>query len=108
MDFEQKLIGIVSHDLRNPLSAILMGVSLLMRREDLDARTTRSPVLIQAAAERASRMVKDLLDFTQVQCVFPAQLRRPRSVTVCAVQEPTGAGPLPADVALQGIRIINP
>lgn len=40
--FEQKLIGIVSHDPRNPLSAILMGASLLMRHEELDARATRS------------------------------------------------------------------
>lgn len=32
--FEHKLMGIVSHDLRNPLSAILMGTALLMRRED--------------------------------------------------------------------------
>ncbi|MET0406004.1 MAG: ATP-binding protein, partial [Cystobacter sp.] len=67
VDFEQKLIGIVSHDLRNPLSAIHMGASLLMRREDLDARATRSLVRIQASAERAARMVKDLLDFTQAR-----------------------------------------
>ncbi|WNG21930.1 HAMP domain-containing histidine kinase [Cystobacter fuscus] len=67
LDFEQKLIGIVSHDLRNPLSAILMGTSLLMRRETLDARTTQSLVRIQSAAERATRMIKDLLDFTQAR-----------------------------------------
>ena len=66
-DFEQQLIGIVSHDLRNPLSAILLGSSLLMRREGLDARTTQSLVRIQASAERATRMVNDLLDFTQAR-----------------------------------------
>ena len=67
VDFEQKLIGIVSHDLRNPLGAILMGASLLVHRETLDARSTQSLLRIQAAAERAERMVKDLLDFTQAR-----------------------------------------
>ena len=33
-EFEQHLIGIVSHDLRNPLSAILLGVPRMSRRED--------------------------------------------------------------------------
>jgi PAS domain S-box-containing protein len=66
-EFEQYLIGIVSHDLRNPLSVIQMGATLLSRREELDARSLKSVVRIQASAERALRMVKDLLDFTQVR-----------------------------------------
>jgi len=66
-DFEQQLIGIVSHDLRNPLSAILLGTTVLARREDLDERTTKAVTRIQASAERAVRMVKDLLDFTQAR-----------------------------------------
>ena len=67
MDFEQKLLGIVSHDLRNPLSAILMATSLMARREGLDARAARSLARIQSSAERAARMVRDLLDFTQAR-----------------------------------------
>lgn len=67
IDFEQQLIGIVSHDLRNPLSAIHMGATLLARREELDARAAKSVVRIQASAERAIRMVKNLLDFTQAR-----------------------------------------
>ena len=66
-DFEQQLIGIVSHDLRNPLSAILLGATALARRENLDERSTKAVVRIQASAERAVRMVKDLLDFTQAR-----------------------------------------
>ncbi|RYZ36996.1 MAG: PAS domain S-box protein [Myxococcaceae bacterium] len=67
VDFEQHLIGIVSHDLRNPLSAIQLGVSAMARREDLDERSRKSVTRIQNAAERATRMVKDLLDFTQAR-----------------------------------------
>ncbi|HZH75080.1 MAG TPA: ATP-binding protein [Archangium sp.] len=66
-DFEQQLIGIVSHDLKNPLSAILLGATALARRENLDERSTKAVVRIQASAERAVRMVKDLLDFTQAR-----------------------------------------
>ena len=65
--FERQLIGIVSHDLRNPLSTIRMGAALLLRQEDL-APTSRKTVLrIQATLERMVRLVNDLLDFTQVR-----------------------------------------
>ncbi|RKH13818.1 PAS domain S-box protein [Corallococcus sp. CA047B] len=64
-DFEQQLIGIVSHDLRNPVSAILLGSASLMRHEELDARSIKAVSRIQTAAERAHRMIRDLLDFTQ-------------------------------------------
>ncbi|RKH02158.1 ATP-binding protein [Corallococcus carmarthensis] len=66
-DFEQQLIGIVSHDLRNPVSAILLGAASLMRREELDDRSTKAVSRIQSAAERAHRMIRDLLDFTQAR-----------------------------------------
>jgi signal transduction histidine kinase len=65
--FEQQLIGIVSHDLRCPITAILMSTQLLLRREDLDERTTKLAVRIQSSAERANRMIRDLLDFTQAR-----------------------------------------
>ena len=66
-DFERQLIGIVSHDLRNPLQAILLGARALLRHEALDERQTRGLLRIQASAERAARLVMDLLDFTQVR-----------------------------------------
>lgn len=66
-EFEQQLIGIVSHDLRNPITAISLGVSLLLRREGLDDRILKTLVRIHSSAERAIRMVRDLLDFTQAR-----------------------------------------
>ena len=66
-DFERQLIGIVSHDLRNPLQAILLGAHALLRHDGLDERQTRGLLRIQASAERAARLVTDLLDFTQVR-----------------------------------------
>ncbi len=66
-DFEQQLIGIVSHDLRNPLSVMLLSASTLERRGDLDERTRKQLERIVSNGERASRMIRDLLDFTQAR-----------------------------------------
>jgi signal transduction histidine kinase len=66
-DFEQQLIGIVSHDLRNPLNAMLLSASALLRREDTDARSLRALSRIVSSGERATRLVRDLLDFTQAR-----------------------------------------
>jgi PAS domain S-box-containing protein len=66
-EFEQQLVGIVSHDLRSPLNAILLGASSLLMREELDARTVKAVNRIRSSAERATRMVQDLLDFTRAR-----------------------------------------
>lgn len=65
--FEQQLIGIVSHDLRNPLNAILLGASSLLSREDLSDRNVASIARIRSAAERAARLIGDLLDLTRAR-----------------------------------------
>ncbi|KFE64875.1 hypothetical protein DB31_1893 [Hyalangium minutum] len=65
-DFERRLIGIVSHDLRNPLSAIGLTASALVRQIS-DERHRQSVQRILLAAERASRMIRDLLDFTRAR-----------------------------------------
>ena len=63
-ELEQHLLGIVSHDLRNPLSVITMSASALAQRDDLDGRSAKAVLRIQKAAARATRMIRDLLDFT--------------------------------------------
>jgi signal transduction histidine kinase len=66
-EFEQLLIGIVGHDLRNPISAITMATTTLLRREDLDERQRKVIGRILSSAERATRMLRDVLDFTQAR-----------------------------------------
>ncbi|RKG92322.1 PAS domain S-box protein [Corallococcus sp. CA053C] len=66
-EFEQLLIGIVGHDLRNPISAITMAATVLARREDADPRDQKAVARILASAERAHRMLRDVLDFTQAR-----------------------------------------
>jgi signal transduction histidine kinase len=75
-DFEQQLIGIVSHDLRTPVSAILLGAAGLLRGDALSERQSRSVSRIQSSAERANRMIRDLLDFTQARLAGGIRLER--------------------------------
>lgn len=64
--FAEQMIGIVSHDLRNPLSAIMMGTALLTDA-DLSPAQQRILVRVTSATERANRLIEDLLDFTQAR-----------------------------------------
>ncbi|MBG6071317.1 alpha/beta fold hydrolase [Polaromonas sp. CG_23.6] len=62
----EQMVGIVSHDLRNPIAAMLMGAELLgkcgvtPRQSDVLARIVR-------AGDRANRLIANLLDLTQVR-----------------------------------------
>lgn len=62
----EQLVGIVSHDLRTPLGAILLGAHILGTGE-LAAAQTRIVTRIASAGNRANRMIQDLLDFTQAR-----------------------------------------
>ncbi|PCC68538.1 PAS domain S-box-containing protein [Nannocystis exedens] len=66
-EFEQQLIGIVSHDLRNPLSAMLTGAWLLAESLPPDSPLADVVQRIVRSGERATRLIRDLLDFTQVR-----------------------------------------
>jgi K+-sensing histidine kinase KdpD len=63
--FRDRLIGIVSHDLRNPLNTILLGASILLGSDELSAYSLKTLTRMQSAAERAERMISDILDYTQ-------------------------------------------
>jgi len=64
--FAEQMMGIVSHDLRNPLSTIGTAAYVLSRD---DSATDRAAMVgaIKRATERASRLIVDLLDFTQAR-----------------------------------------
>jgi PAS domain S-box-containing protein len=96
-EFEQYLAGIVSHDLRNPLGAILIGAAGLLKMPELREPATRIARRIQAATLRASRMIDDLLDFTQARLGGGIRVERKLSdlyaVTSNALDEVQGANP---------------
>jgi signal transduction histidine kinase len=66
--FRELIIGIVSHDLRNPLSSILMTLDMLTKQEA--ELNDRGKLLVGRAARSALRMknmIAQILDFTQVR-----------------------------------------
>ncbi len=65
--FDRQVVGIVSHDLRNPLSAISMAIGLLESGPLEPAMTSRILSRMRSAADRSARMIRDLLDFTSAQ-----------------------------------------
>jgi sigma-B regulation protein RsbU (phosphoserine phosphatase) len=64
--FAEQMIGIVSHDLRNPLSGITMGAALLTRAQ-LPEGQQRTLSRMLRSADRAHALIADLLDFTQAR-----------------------------------------
>lgn len=64
-EFEQQLVAIVSHDLRNPLNVILLASSVAKTMEGHAPELVRLLDRIHSSSERAARMICDILDFTQ-------------------------------------------
>jgi PAS domain S-box-containing protein len=59
------MLGVVAHDLRNPLGTILMAASLLERPgPDPERRNPEPRELIVRSARRMNRLIQDLLDVT--------------------------------------------
>ncbi|HYS11409.1 MAG TPA: ATP-binding protein [Myxococcales bacterium] len=83
--FREHLIGIVSHDLRNPLTAIVTSTQLLLRYGELHERQARVVARISASANRMTRMIDDLLDFarTRLGGEFPIRRRRVDLRQIC-------------------------
>lgn len=62
----EQLVGIVSHDLRTPLNAVLLGANMLAS-SGVTPSQARTLHRITSATGRANRMIEDLLDFTQAR-----------------------------------------
>jgi len=76
MQFQQEMLGIVGHDLKAPIGAILLGTELLATGE----RPEPPPVVTRIAsfANRMTRMVDQLLDLTRVRLGGSIPLSRTR------------------------------
>jgi PAS domain S-box-containing protein len=64
----EDILAIVSHDLRNPLSSILMNADQLLRdpAKNTPDRVARNARTIRGSAERMARLLDDLLDVGRI------------------------------------------
>lgn len=68
LQVRDEVLGIVAHDLRNPLGNILFQASLLRRRgPGPERRSTRPAETIERAATHMNRLIQDLLEVTRVE-----------------------------------------
>lgn len=84
-ELEELLLGIVSHDLRNPLGVISMAASLLLA-QSLTELQRRLVLRLESAARRSVRLVSDLLDFTAARGAGIELVRSARDLHVIADQ----------------------
>jgi two-component system sensor histidine kinase/response regulator len=69
-------IGILAHDLRNPLAAIVTGAHMLARLPDLPEKAHRTAARINQSADRMTAMIRDILDYTRGQLGGGIPLKR--------------------------------
>jgi PAS domain S-box-containing protein len=65
--FREQLVATVGHDLRTPLSGVLMGARALQQRGSLSPPDRAAVERIIRLGERMSRMVHDLLDYSRLR-----------------------------------------
>jgi len=73
----EQILAIVSHDLRNPLSTILMTAGVLAKRGTSSDAIGR----IRRAADRMLRLIEDLLDFASIEVGTLAIRRQPENAS---------------------------
>jgi len=61
----EQLIGVLSHDLRTPLTAVAVSAGTLLRGDKLAENHRKAAMRVVSSAERMRRMINDLLDVTQ-------------------------------------------
>lgn len=72
--FSEMFLGVLGHDLRNPLGAIVTSASHL-RKRSADASLRKPIGRILSSADRMARMIDQLLDFTQIRLGAGIRLR---------------------------------
>ncbi len=66
-EFREMFIGMLGHDLRNPVASIVMSAAGLLRRDGLSEHDAERAAIIIRGGQRMHRMITQLLDFTRVR-----------------------------------------
>jgi len=66
-EFREMFIGMLGHDLRNPLGSIVTAAALLLRRGYVDEQDAETAARIIRSSQRINRMITQLLDLTRAR-----------------------------------------
>lgn len=70
VELREDILASVTHDLQNPLAAILLSSSSIVSSQGVaatDPLARRQAQIIQSCAERMKRLIQDLLDFSKME-----------------------------------------
>ncbi|PZW63380.1 signal transduction histidine kinase [Pseudomonas sp. URMO17WK12:I6] len=91
------VLGVLGHDLRTPLGAVMLGADLLRQTEELGSRGKKIIAQISTSVQSANQMVQDLLDLARCNLGtgIPVQPENTDLTSVCksVVDEITAAHP---------------
>ena len=62
-------MGVLGHDLRTPLSAILMTARIMLMQSQLDDKDRNAVSRMARNAERMAALIRDILDYTRGQAI---------------------------------------
>ncbi|MCP5053057.1 MAG: hypothetical protein GY940_38170 [bacterium] len=65
MSFIGQLMASITHEINNPLAAIIGNADLLLMKDSLDEKQTRAINRIKVSGDRCSRLVRNLLTFSR-------------------------------------------
>jgi len=63
----ERLLGVVGHDLRSPLSAISMAANVMLKKGTLEGGDVKMAARIARNADRMAKMISQLLDLTRAR-----------------------------------------
>ncbi len=80
--FKEVFLGMLGHDLRNPLNAILTTARLMTMQKDHDSDTQKKIARVVSSGERMHRMIEQILDATRARLTagISVSLTEPRDI----------------------------
>jgi signal transduction histidine kinase len=98
-----EMLSVVAHDLRNPLSTIMMSASLMLELPGTVATglPRRQVEIVQRAAERMNRLIQDLLDVKRIESGQLVVDPRPDSASTVITEAMEMLRPLAAASSVQ-------
>ncbi len=96
-----EMLGIVAHDLRNPLNTITMGATLMLELIEPGSRVRQQAQMVHRAAERMNRLIQDLLDVRRIDSGRLAVEAKPESVQSLLTEATEMLRPLASAASLE-------
>lgn len=104
----EHVLGVVAHDLRNPLSVIQLQAQLLLRISERRGDQKEALQSIHQQVKRMDRMIEDLLDVTRIEAGTLSLERAPVAPKALLEEVLQSHRPLAAEAALELRRAAKP